>query len=61
MRTGNAGHFAAGDYFYRVDHPTNTGGGNNMSFLIALALTVGFICVLISCCLLATLCWFLNS
>ncbi|EMR7331245.1 hypothetical protein WJ951_002418 [Escherichia O88:H52] len=20
-RTGNAGHFAAGDYFYRVDHP----------------------------------------
>ncbi len=20
-RTGNAGHFTAGDYFYRVDHP----------------------------------------
>ena len=38
--TGNAGHFAAGDYVYRVDHLTNAGGGNNMSFLIALALTV---------------------
>ncbi len=34
-RTGNAGHFAAGDYFIALIILTNTGGGNNMSFLIA--------------------------
>ncbi len=48
--TGNAGHFAVGDYFYRVDHPHTNTGGNNMSFLIALALTVViYLCA--SCCL----------